>query len=150
VVRIAAARDSESERAAVLGANAEPLTGASQDAFGAELASESGAISEVHAGILQFRRYVNYTQIVPLLSSLGIILGVIAYDPSVVRLTRLRELRLRKALNQQELADKAGLTRATLSRLEAGLQEPYPSTTRKIARALGVEPEELMEPRQEA
>jgi transcriptional regulator with XRE-family HTH domain len=72
---------------------------------------------------------------------------MVVYDPDVVKLTRLRDLRLRKALNQQELADRAGLTRATLSRLEAGQENPYPRTVRKLAAALDVEPEDLMEPR---
>lgn len=81
------------------------------------------------------------------MSTLRIISGMVVYDPGVVKLTRLRDLRLRKALNQQELAERAGITRATLSRLEAGLQEPYPRTTRKLAAALGVDPEDLMEPR---
>ena len=65
---------------------------------------------------------------------------------SVVRLSRLRALRERKVLTQQELARKAGITRATLSRLEGGAENPYPSTIRKLAHALGVEPQALMEP----
>jgi len=68
------------------------------------------------------------------------------YDARVVKLTRLRALRERKVLTQQELAEKAGITRATLSRLEAGAENPYPSTIRKLAAALGVEPQVLMEP----
>jgi DNA-binding XRE family transcriptional regulator len=59
---------------------------------------------------------------------------------------RVARLRFRKALTQQELADKAGITRATLSRLEAGAENPYPSTVRKLAAALGVQPDALMEP----
>lgn len=68
------------------------------------------------------------------------------YDPEVVRLRRLRALRERKALTQEELAKKAGITRATLSRLESGAENPYPSTIRKLAKALGVDPEALMGP----
>ncbi len=64
----------------------------------------------------------------------------------MVKLTRLRALRERKVLTQQELAEKAGITRATLSRLEAGAENPYPSTIRKLAAALDVEPQRLMEP----
>lgn len=64
----------------------------------------------------------------------------------VVKLSRLRAVRERKVLTQLELAQKAGVTRATLSRLESGAENPYPSTIRKLARALGVEPEALMEP----
>jgi transcriptional regulator with XRE-family HTH domain len=64
----------------------------------------------------------------------------------VVKLTRLRMWRERKALTQQQLAEKAGLTRVTVARVEAGLEEPYPTTVRKLANALGLEPEELMDP----
>jgi transcriptional regulator with XRE-family HTH domain len=64
----------------------------------------------------------------------------------VVRLTRLRTLRLRRALTQQQLAEKAGVSRPTIARLEAGLDDPYPTTVRKLADALGVEPDALMEP----
>jgi transcriptional regulator with XRE-family HTH domain len=80
------------------------------------------------------------------MSIVGIISATNVYAGCVVRLTRLRALRERKVLTQQELADKAGITRATLSRLEAGAENPYPSTIRKLAAALGVEPETLMEP----
>jgi transcriptional regulator with XRE-family HTH domain len=68
------------------------------------------------------------------------------YDVHMVKLSRLRAVRERRALNQRELAREAGLTPATLSRIEAGLQEPYMSTVRKLAAALGVEPADLMEP----
>jgi transcriptional regulator with XRE-family HTH domain len=63
----------------------------------------------------------------------------------VTRLPRLKALRERRALSQAELAEKAGITRATLSRLEGGAERPYPSTIRKIAAALGVEPGDLMD-----
>ena len=59
---------------------------------------------------------------------------------------RLRELRLRRALNQRELAARAGLTQATVVALERGRSEPRPSTLRKLAAALGVDPGELWEP----
>jgi transcriptional regulator with XRE-family HTH domain len=64
----------------------------------------------------------------------------------VARLTRLKAMRERKALTQQELADRAGINRVTLARIETGGAEPYPATVRKLAEALGVEPAELMEP----
>jgi transcriptional regulator with XRE-family HTH domain len=64
----------------------------------------------------------------------------------MVRLTRLRSIRERRALSQQELADKAGLSRVAVVRIESGTTEPYPSTVRKLASALGVQPHELMEP----
>jgi len=64
----------------------------------------------------------------------------------VVKLSRLKLLRERKALTQAELAERAGISRITVARLEAGVDEPRPATTRKLAAALGVEPEALMDP----
>lgn len=64
----------------------------------------------------------------------------------VVRLTRLRRVRERRALTQRELAEKAGLSRVTLVRIERGAVEPHPSTVRKLAGALGVAPSVLMDP----
>jgi transcriptional regulator with XRE-family HTH domain len=65
--------------------------------------------------------------------------------PTVVRLTRLRALRERKALTQDELAEIAGVSRQTVLKIEGGL-EPRPPTIRKLAKALGVEPADLMDP----
>lgn len=67
---------------------------------------------------------------------------------SVVRLTRLRFWRERRALTQEELAEKADITRVALARIEACKAEPRPSTTRALAKALEVKIEELMEPLQ--
>jgi transcriptional regulator with XRE-family HTH domain len=64
----------------------------------------------------------------------------------MVKLTRLKDVRQRKALTQQQLADRAGLNRVTIARIESGKDEPFPTTVRKVADALGVSPEELLEP----
>ena len=64
----------------------------------------------------------------------------------MVKLTRLKDIRQRKALTQQQLADRAGVNRVTIARIEGGKDEPFPTTVRKVADALGVEPEELLEP----
>ena len=64
----------------------------------------------------------------------------------VVKLARLRFIRERKALTQRELARRAGVSHVTIARIETGQDDPYPTTVRKLATALGVEPEELMEP----
>ena len=64
---------------------------------------------------------------------------------AVVKLTRLRAARERRALTQGELAVKAGVSRQTVVKIERGI-EPRPPTIRKLARALGVEPADLMEP----
>jgi transcriptional regulator with XRE-family HTH domain len=57
---------------------------------------------------------------------------------------RLREVRLRKVLTQEELAQRSGVAEATISRIESGQQEARISTIRKLAAALGVEPSELI------
>jgi transcriptional regulator with XRE-family HTH domain len=61
----------------------------------------------------------------------------------MVKLMGLKHVRQRKALTQQQLADRAGVNRVTVARIEAGKDEPFPTTLRKLADALGVEPETL-------
>jgi transcriptional regulator with XRE-family HTH domain len=60
------------------------------------------------------------------------------------KLPRLRWYRERQALSQEELAQAAGVSRVTITRLEGG-EDAFPQTARKIAAALGVSPAELME-----
>jgi transcriptional regulator with XRE-family HTH domain len=57
---------------------------------------------------------------------------------------KVKRLRDKRALTQGELADKAGLTAAALSRIERNNAEPRPTTRRKLAEALGVDPSELI------
>jgi len=59
-----------------------------------------------------------------------------------VLVPRLREIRHRLAYSQEELADKSGVARSTIIKLEAGHQA-WPSTVRKLAAALGVKPADL-------
>ena len=56
---------------------------------------------------------------------------------------KLRSLRERLFLTQPELAEKAGISHITLNRLENGKQKPSFKTIRKLAKALGVEPEDI-------
>ncbi len=58
--------------------------------------------------------------------------------------TKLRRLRREAALSQQDLAQRAGTTQETISRLEQGHHAARGRTLRKLAEALGVEPKELM------
>jgi len=58
---------------------------------------------------------------------------------------RLKDLRIRRALTQEELAAAAGIGKNTVNRLERDLTEPRPPTLRKLARALGADPAELVE-----
>jgi transcriptional regulator with XRE-family HTH domain len=57
---------------------------------------------------------------------------------------KLRRLRREAALSQQELAERAGSTQETISRLERGHHDARGSTLRRLAETLGVEPRELM------
>jgi transcriptional regulator with XRE-family HTH domain len=57
---------------------------------------------------------------------------------------RLRDLRKRRLLTQEQLAERSGVGIATIVRVERNQVEPRGSTIRKLAEALGVEPEELV------
>ena len=76
----------------------------------------------------------------------------IAYPPAAVagrpgrRPTELRRIRQRQVLSQAELAERSGVSRATIVSLESGRAGAQYGTIRKIAQALGVEPADLMEP----
>lgn len=56
----------------------------------------------------------------------------------------LRTLRTAKGLSQQALADRAGITQAAVSQIEAGLHDPRYSTVIRLSMALGVEVEDLI------
>jgi transcriptional regulator with XRE-family HTH domain len=57
---------------------------------------------------------------------------------------RLKNLRTRRALTQRELAERAGISTNALNRLELDKAEPHMSTLRKLARALEIDPTELV------
>jgi transcriptional regulator with XRE-family HTH domain len=61
-----------------------------------------------------------------------------------VNVERLKELRKLRALSQDELAEAAGIGRATLSRIERGETGAHGRTLRRLAEALGVSVEELV------
>ena len=56
--------------------------------------------------------------------------------------TRLRNARERAGLTQEQLADKAGISRQALGALERGAA-PMWRTAKLLAEVLGIEPEEL-------
>jgi transcriptional regulator with XRE-family HTH domain len=58
--------------------------------------------------------------------------------------TQVRRARERELLTQEELASRAGIGAATLNRIEKDRVEPHFRTIRKVARALGVDPKELI------
>ena len=57
----------------------------------------------------------------------------------------LRRYREEVPMTQEELSKASGVSRHTIMRLETGYTA-YPSTIRKLAKALGVDPKDLMKP----
>ena len=57
---------------------------------------------------------------------------------------RLRQLRQQAVLSQEQLAEKSGVARDTISKLETGQRRAYPKTIHKLAASLDVEPRELI------
>ena len=58
---------------------------------------------------------------------------------------RLKRLRDEQGLSQRALAEKAGISREYLARLETARQDPTLSTLEKLAKALGVKVAALLE-----
>ena len=56
---------------------------------------------------------------------------------------QIRYLRELDGLSLADLHERSGVQIAQLSRIERGLSKPRPTTLRRIAHALGVEPAEL-------
>jgi transcriptional regulator with XRE-family HTH domain len=61
-----------------------------------------------------------------------------------VDVEKLKRLRVDRVLSQRELARRAGLTHATVWRLENGFRDARPRTIRRLAEVLGVEPKDLV------
>jgi transcriptional regulator with XRE-family HTH domain len=59
-------------------------------------------------------------------------------------LPHLRRFRQRAVMSQEQLAEKSGVARDTISKLETGQRGAYPSTIRKLATGLEVEPQLLL------
>jgi transcriptional regulator with XRE-family HTH domain len=57
---------------------------------------------------------------------------------------KLREVRTRRLLTQDELADKAGVSQSTIANIERDNAEPQFRTIRKLAKALDIDPTELL------
>ncbi len=57
---------------------------------------------------------------------------------------QLKNLRTLRALTQAEVAERAGVTTATVARVERNEIEPRMTTLRKLAAALEVDPAELV------
>ena len=58
---------------------------------------------------------------------------------------RLKKVRTRRLLTQQELAEKAGMSPSTIVNIERDQAEPHFRTIRKLAKALDVDPTSLLD-----
>ena len=56
----------------------------------------------------------------------------------------LRDLRRRAIMSQEQLAERSGVARDTISKLETGRRKAYPTTIRKLAAGLNTEPRMLV------
>ena len=61
-----------------------------------------------------------------------------------MNLPHLRGLRMRAVMSQEQLAQESGVARDTISKLETGRRQAYPTTVRKLAVGLKVEPQMLV------
>jgi transcriptional regulator with XRE-family HTH domain len=59
-------------------------------------------------------------------------------------LPHLRSFRQRAVMSQEQLAARSGVARDTISKLESGKRGAYPTTIRKLATGLDVQPQMLM------
>ncbi len=57
---------------------------------------------------------------------------------------KLKATRTRRLLTQDELAERAGVSQSTIANIERDNAEPQFRTIRKLAKALDVEPTELV------
>lgn len=67
-----------------------------------------------------------------------------ADDPRQDLARRVKSFRHARFLSQDELADRSGVGRATIARIEAARTVPHGRTVRSLAEALGVQPNDLV------
>jgi len=65
--------------------------------------------------------------------------------PTVVKIgDNLKEVRTRRLLTQVQLAEKSGVNQVTIARIERNQVDPRFSTMRRLAKALDIDPTELL------
>ena len=65
--------------------------------------------------------------------------------PTVVKIgDNLKVVRTRRLLTQVQLAEKSGVNQVTIARIERNQVDPRFSTMRRLAKALDVDPTELL------
>jgi len=65
-------------------------------------------------------------------------------EDKTMDMSRLRGFRQRAVMSQEQLAEKSGVARDTISKLEMGRRKAYPATIRKLAAGLDMEPRLLL------
>jgi transcriptional regulator with XRE-family HTH domain len=65
-------------------------------------------------------------------------------EATLPELPNLKRIRGEYPLTVRELAARSGVSHDTITKVENGHREARPSTVRKLAEALGVEPRDLM------
>ena len=58
-------------------------------------------------------------------------------------MTRLRDVRVAKGLNQREISEASHTPQAIVSALERGVLKPWPKVAERLSKALGVPAEQL-------
>lgn len=56
---------------------------------------------------------------------------------------KIKDLRISKAMSQEDLALSSGLSPSTIGRIERGLSRPRPETLQLLAKGLGISPEDF-------
>ena len=108
------------------------------------MTSTAGAISLSDASIILYLSVSCLVKYSNCLYNLRMKYGVCTTPDMEVNVERLRALRIEHVLTLRELAQAAGVSKDTIWRLENGHSEAHPSTIRKLARTLGVQPKELV------
>lgn len=61
-------------------------------------------------------------------------------------MTKLEQARRARKFSQMELAARAKVAQSDVSAMENGWRRPYPKQAKRLARVLGLTPDELTEP----
>jgi DNA-binding XRE family transcriptional regulator len=104
----------------------------------------AGALSLSDASIILYLSVFCLAKYSICLYNLRMKYGICTTPNMEVNVERLRTLRVEHVLTLRELAEAAGVSKDTIWRLENGHSEAHPSTIRKLAKALGVQPKELV------
>ena len=65
-------------------------------------------------------------------------------------MTRLKRERVKRGWNQQDLGFHARISSAEICRFERGQAKPYPAQACRLAKVLGILPEELLLPAEDS